>query len=139
MQQDLEFEYPQKLEKMIIKSDILRLVEEEEKKLQTIARQKEEEYRNAQFLTYEEYYGLQPETQRIKEGGSLLQSSKKDIKFDEFVKDQASKYLFDNDLLEKSYKFWENDQEKHERLQKVWIDLKRKNALGGLEMRTSDD
>jgi len=47
MQQDLEFEYPQKLEKMIIKSDILRLVEEEEKKLQTIARQKEEEYRNA--------------------------------------------------------------------------------------------
>jgi len=30
MQADLEFEYPQKLEKMIIKGDLLRLVEEEE-------------------------------------------------------------------------------------------------------------
>lgn len=37
MQADLEFEYPQKLEKMLIKSDILKLVEEEELKLKNIA------------------------------------------------------------------------------------------------------
>jgi hypothetical protein len=37
MQADLEFEYPQKLEKMRIKGDILKLVEEEEAKLKSIA------------------------------------------------------------------------------------------------------
>lgn len=37
MQADLEFEYPQKLEKMMVKSDILKLVEEEELKLKSIA------------------------------------------------------------------------------------------------------
>ena len=33
MQADLEFEYPQKLEKMTIKADILKMVEEEEHKM----------------------------------------------------------------------------------------------------------
>jgi hypothetical protein len=37
MQADLEFEYPQKLEKMMIKGDILRMVEEEEQKFKLIA------------------------------------------------------------------------------------------------------
>lgn len=37
LQADLEFEYPQKLEKMKVKADILRLVEEEEAKLKSIA------------------------------------------------------------------------------------------------------
>jgi hypothetical protein len=37
MQADLEFEYPQKLEKMKVKGDILKLVEEEEAKLKSIA------------------------------------------------------------------------------------------------------
>ena len=37
LQADLEFEYPQKLEKMRVKADILRLVEEEEAKLKSIA------------------------------------------------------------------------------------------------------
>lgn len=43
MQADLEFEYPQKLEKMTIKGDILKLVEEEEQKMKQIAGQKEYE------------------------------------------------------------------------------------------------
>ena len=33
MQADLEFEYPQKLEKMTIKGDILKWIDEEEQKL----------------------------------------------------------------------------------------------------------
>ncbi len=37
MQADLEFEYPQKLERMMIKADLLKLVEEEEIKMKNIA------------------------------------------------------------------------------------------------------
>lgn len=33
MQADLEFEYPQKLERMSIKGDMLKLIEEEEQKM----------------------------------------------------------------------------------------------------------
>lgn len=36
MQADLEFEYPQKLEKMMIKSDILKWLDEEEDKLRQL-------------------------------------------------------------------------------------------------------
>ena len=37
MQADLEFEYPQKLEKLLVKSDILHWLDEEEEKLKNIA------------------------------------------------------------------------------------------------------
>ncbi len=37
MQADLEFEYPQKLEKLLVKSDLLRWLDEEEEKLKNIA------------------------------------------------------------------------------------------------------
>lgn len=56
----MEFEYPQKLEKMRIKADILKLVEEEEAKLKSIAQQKEMEELAKQVLTYEEYYNASP-------------------------------------------------------------------------------
>ena len=51
----------------------------------------------------------------------------------------ASKYIFENDLLEQAYKFWENPEDKHDRLRKIWLDLKRKNALGGIESRTIEE
>jgi len=35
------------------------------------------------------------------------------------------------------YKFWETQEDKQQRIKKLWIDLKRKNALGGAEARTS--
>ena len=41
--------------------------------------------------------------------------------------------MFDNDLLDQAYKFWETDEDKAERLKKIWIDLKRKNAIGGID------
>lgn len=66
-------------------------------------------------------------------------SSRKDTKYEEFVKEKASKYIFENDLLDQAYKFWETDDDKHERLKKIWLDLKRKNALGGLEARTTEE
>lgn len=37
MQADLEFEYPQKLEKLLIRSDTLKWLDEEEEKLKTLA------------------------------------------------------------------------------------------------------
>lgn len=37
MMQDVEFEYPQKLEKMLIKGDILSWLEDEEEKIKALA------------------------------------------------------------------------------------------------------
>ena len=42
-------------------------------------------------------------------------------------------------LLEMEYKFWETQEDKEERIKRIWIDLKRKNALGGLDQRTSNE
>lgn len=41
------------------------------------------------------------------------------------------------DLIELDYKFWESEQDKKDRLKLLWIDLKKKNALGGVDKRTS--
>ncbi len=84
MQADLEFEYPQKLEKMRIKGDILKLVEEEEAKLKSIAHQKEMEEMSKKVLTYEEYYGEGPlnETQAVRDTRNILGHSKKDTKYE---------------------------------------------------------
>jgi hypothetical protein len=141
LQADLEFEYPQKLEKMRSKADILRLVEEEEAKLKSIAHQKEMEEMQKKVLTYEEYFNANPhsETQSIGESRSYLGDSKKDMKFETYLQLKASAYLFDNDLVDQAYKFWEDTEEKADRLRKIWLDLKRKNALGGIEARTTEE
>ncbi len=41
--------------------------------------------------------------------------------------------------MEQAYKFWENEEERSERLKKIWLDLKRKNAIGGVEARTTEE
>ena len=43
MQADLEFEYPHKLEKLLVRSEILSWLDEEEKKLENLAKQQFEE------------------------------------------------------------------------------------------------
>ena len=35
------------------------------------------------------------------------------------------------------YKFWETEEDKQHRIKKLWIALKRKNALGGSDARSS--
>lgn len=89
-------------------------------------------------MTYEEYFEAQPsrETELVRPSGGLLGKSRKDTTYENFVASNTSKYIFENDLLDQSYKFWENPEDKEERLRKIWFDLKRKNALGGLEQRT---
>lgn len=37
------------------------------------------------------------------------------------------------------YKFWESQEDKQQRLKIIWLDLKRKNALGGLDQRTTKE
>ena len=56
MQADLEFEYPQKLEKMMIKADVIEMANKEEEKLQFAAFAKEAEEARKRVLTYEEYF-----------------------------------------------------------------------------------
>ena len=56
MQADLEFEYPQKLEKMLVKADVLELADKEEAKLNFAEFAKEAEEARKRVLTYEEYF-----------------------------------------------------------------------------------
>lgn len=61
------------------------------------------------------------------------------ISFEQFVKENSSENIFDNDLLEQQYKFWESDFDRETRLKTLWIDLKRKNALGGVDSQTFEE
>jgi len=56
MQADIEFEYPQKLEKMMIKADVIEMANKEEEKLSFAAFAKEAEEARKKVLTYEEYF-----------------------------------------------------------------------------------
>jgi len=72
---------------MRVKADILRLVEEEEAKLKSIAQQKEMEELSRKVLTYEEYFNASPaaETQRISDTRNIMGESKKDTKYEQFL------------------------------------------------------
>jgi len=41
--------------------------------------------------------------------------------------------------VDETYKFWESNDDKQERLKNIWLDLKKKNALGGIEARTAKE
>lgn len=41
--------------------------------------------------------------------------------------------------MEQQYKFWESVEDREIRLKKLWIDLKRKNALGGIDATTTEE
>jgi len=147
MQADLEFEYPQKLEKIIVKADILKWLDAEEAKLKNIAleeyMEKEAETKAAVkltpgtefYLTYDEYYNnedfITETAEAIKLGDSGM--LEKALTFDEFAEYHLSPNVFDNDLIELQYKFWETDLEKEQRLKKTWIDMNRRKALGGVD------
>ena len=131
MQADLEFEYPQKIEKMKIKADILEMVHREEEKLEFSSIAKKAEEARKKMLTYEEYFQLDPlKDGHLVEPQERSGSSKGDTTLEQFLSSRQSDNMFYNDLLEMEYKFWETDEDKQLRIKKLWIDLKRKNALG---------
>ena len=114
MQGDLEFEYPQKLEKLLVRSDILRLLDEEEDKLKQMAKRLHDERVAAErgaasrtpgdidYLTIDHYYGNKEESSNHDKaysafGSQGLGASGK-ISFEEFVKQTASENIFDNEV-----------------------------------------
>lgn len=89
-----------------------------------------------QVLTYEDYYDIDdlvPGSRRkaVKTAGK--------IPFEDYVAKMASENIFENDLLEQQYKFWESTEDRQQRLQRIWLDLKRKNALGGVDAVTTEE
>lgn len=70
-------------------------------------------------------------TSSIKIGaGGMIEKA---LNFDEWSKYHSSDNAFENDLLEQQYKFWETSLEREQRLKKVWIDMNRRKALGGID------
>jgi len=80
-------------------------------------------------LSYEDYYELDDFVGVDKKP----RQCEGKMPFEEFAKKMASANIFDNDLLEQQYKFWESAEDREARLKLLWIDLKRKNALGGID------
>lgn len=118
------------------------MLEEEELKLKTMAQQKELEEQSKKVLTYEEYYNvnLRQDVETINNSQTDISGgSKGGVQYEQFVQSQPSRYIFDHDLVDKAYKFWESNEERYERLKKIWIDLKRKQALGGVDARTTEE
>lgn len=134
MQADLEFEYPQKLEKMQIQADVYQLAVKEDEKLKFADYAKDAAEARKRVLTYEEYFQLdqtldgQPKPKQ-KKGFTLGQSSKGDTTFDEFKTQRESDNMFENDLLDLEFKFWESQEDKELRIKQLWIELKKKRAI----------
>lgn len=42
-------------------------------------------------------------------------------------------------MLESQYKFWENDRDRESRLKKTWLDLQRRQALGGVDAMQTEE
>lgn len=99
MQADLEFEYPQKMEKMMIRADVIEMANKEEEKLSFAAFAKEAEEARKRVLTYEEYFQLDPTKDgHIRPHKKSMGSSKGDTTYEQFVKEKASDNIFENDV-----------------------------------------
>ena len=95
MQADLEFEYPQKLERMMIKADILELANKEEEKLEFAEFAKEAEEARKRVLTYEEYFQLDPRKDgHIRNLGRSRGSTKGDTTYEQYVEMKAEENFF---------------------------------------------
>jgi len=137
MQQDLKFEYPHLTEKLKIKGEMLKIINAEERKLERIESYLNSEVREIQesegnYRNYEQYFG------------SLVKNEVKDISQSKERKKLAYRekeepLLFENDLLEKSHVFQEDEFEREKRLRELWLDLKRKNIIGGPDARTTNE
>lgn len=124
MQADLEFEYPQKLEKLLVKNDLLKWLDEEEEKLKRNAKEsillmdeamtgavaKTKELEIKEYLTYEDYYEIDDFLAEGDDGDGQRPGK---IPFEEFAAKTASENIFDNDVSSKCtfnlFSFWNNN------------------------------
>lgn len=113
MQADLEFEYPQKLEKMLIKSDVLKWLDDEEERLRNL--ELEEAFNqmakskgaqrmipgNEFIITVDDYYGNVEKTNGANEDQLFMRKKKKEkISFERWFSVNREESIFDEDLLE---------------------------------------
>jgi hypothetical protein len=66
-------------------------------------------------------------------------NSKGDTTYEQYLDERSKESVFNKDMIELEYKFWESPEERVERLKRIWIDLKKNNALGGIEQRTTQE
>lgn len=115
---------------MLIRADVLEMATKEEEKMKFAEFAKEAEEARKRILSYEEYFQLDPtkdgHTFRHMKGSG---SSKGDTTYEQFLAERQSDNMFENNLLELEYKFWETEKEKEERIKKLWLNLREKNAL----------
>jgi len=141
MQADLEFEYPHKLERLQARADVLELAKKEEEKLDFAEFAKEAEAARKRILTYEDYFEMDATKDAHTKKGEKIKKTKrgeKSMTFDEYYESKAKENnIFDMDIMDLDYKFWESEEDKKDRLKLLWIDLKKKNAIGGVEKRTT--
>lgn len=109
MQADMEFEYPQKLEKIIIKSNILNWLNDEEEKIRALVRQAESDRSvmsqqvaitpgDEFYLTVEDYYGFKVRDGSMSGVSTSETGQDRKISFKKFVETRASENIFDHDV-----------------------------------------
>ncbi len=137
---DLEFEMPHIINRIEIKNQIMKEIEEEEKRFAEQKKGKEEEESEIEKLrrskkNYESFFKIQPNYNAdilVKQSGKftdLMQKNmKKYVKFEEFVNEFSNRFMFDNDLLYETYYYWEDQEEKELRLRQLWAES-RKTSL----------
>jgi hypothetical protein len=83
-------------------------------------------------LNYEQYFGVftSNDVKNIRESPQKRRLS---------MKEEPEKLIFENDIAERSQMFTEDPLEREMRLKEIWIDLKRKNAIGGPDARTTNE
>jgi hypothetical protein len=137
---DLDFEIPHKASKTEIKNQIMKEITDEELRLegiQTSAKESEAMEREKSLtkrINYENYFQINPNygADVIVTKANKMDEARGNIKklytYDEFVKEFAKKFMFDNDLLYETYYYWETLIEKEERLRQLWLNS-RKNMI----------
>ena len=112
MQADLEFEYPQKLEKILVRADLLNWLDEEEEKLKNIALEEYMEKEAAEnesgqaipgdkfLLTYDDYYGNKDYSVKSAVSLKIGESGmvEKNLTYEEYAAEHISENMFDNDV-----------------------------------------
>jgi hypothetical protein len=137
MYKDLEFEFPHKKYVSDLKANLLNDIKNEEKKFEEFEKkqlwelkQREEEERRRRVMTYERFFDLPLNSNADKVDASIEEirrrtlSIKKAYTFEEWVKMKSTEKLFDQDLVNEQYHYYETMGEKEERLRKMWIESK---------------
>jgi hypothetical protein len=134
MCKDLDFEIPHKIRKEDIKDKLIEEITSEETRLkdhtkeQTELENQAKERLKLKSKGYENYFNILPnyntdilsgEKEKLSEGAG--RNMKKYVKFEDFIKQFSNKFMFDNDLLYESYYYWEDLDEKENRLRELWI------------------